>query len=121
MASQKEHEMLILLQQAWAILLIGMYFACFMNEYYYPGFHNKPLEGEDVFWDVQKVLFFGLLGVGFLMDITRMRRDHNQAFLFIFLSLLLGGVSGFVGAYQFKFVAKIFASLAVSQDLTPLP
>lgn len=79
-----------------------------MNEYYYPGFRNEPLEGEGIFWNIQKVLFGGLLGVGFLIDITRMRRDRSQAFLFIFFSLLLGAVSGFVGAYQFKFVSKIF-------------
>lgn len=104
----KIKETLRLLQQVWTLLLIGIYFACFMNEYYFPGFRSKPLDGEDIFWNVQKVLFIGLLGIGFLMDITRMREDRSQAFLFIFLSLLLGGMSGFIGAYQFRFVAGIF-------------
>ncbi|MFQ5673851.1 MAG: hypothetical protein ACE5G9_12225 [Nitrospinales bacterium] len=110
-------ETLRLLEQVWTLLLIGMYFACFMNEYYFPGFRREPLEGEDIFWNIQKVLFIGLLGIGFLMDITRMREDRSQAFLFIFLSLLLGGMSGFIGAYQFRFVAGIFGWTAALPDL----
>lgn len=112
MNDDKEKETLELLQKVWTLLLIGIYFACFMNEYHFPGFRDEPLEGEEIFWQVQRVLFFGLLSVGFLIDIVRMRSDRNKAFQFLFLSLILGGLSGFIAAYQFHFVAKIFGQTA---------
>ncbi|MFQ5716122.1 MAG: hypothetical protein ACE5GQ_03365 [Nitrospinales bacterium] len=112
MSDRKEIETTTLLRQVWAMLLIGMYFACFMNEYYYPGFRDQPLEGEEIFWQVQRVLFFGLLGMGFLVDIVQMRADRDKAFRFIFLSLILGGLSGFIGAFQFKLISGIFGQIA---------
>ena len=104
----KEEETLMLLHKVWSLFLIGIYFACFMNEYYFPGFRTEPLEGEEIFWQVQRVLFFGLMGVGLLTDLVQMRLDRKKAYQFLFLSLILGGFSGFAGAYQFRFVANLF-------------
>lgn len=112
MNDDKEKETLELLQKVWTLLLIGIYFACFMNEYHFPGFRDTPLEGEEIFWQAQRVLFFGLLSVGFMIDIVRMRSDRAKAFQFLFLSLILGGLSGFIAAYQFQFVARIFGQTA---------
>lgn len=121
MNHHQEIETQTLLLQVWAMLLIGMYSACFMNEYYYPGFRDQPLAGEEIFWQVQKVLFFGLLGMGFLVDIVQMRADRDKAFQFIFLSLILGGLSGFIGACQFKLVSGVFGQMAGvgGPDLAP--
>ena len=41
------------------------------------------------------------MGLGFLIDLVRMREDRNKAFIFLFLSLILGGFSGGIGAIQY--------------------
>ena len=48
------------------------------------------------------LFFFSLMGLGFLIDLVRMREDRNKAFIFLFLSLLLGSLSGGVGAIQYQ-------------------
>ena len=112
----KELETIELLQRIWTLFLIGIYFACFMNEYHFPGFREEPLEGEAIFWKVQRVLFFGLMVLGFLTDLVQMRIDRSKAYLFLFLSLIMGGVSSALGAYQFRFVAGLFSAFE-----SPLP
>ena len=107
----KELETLGLLQKIWSLFLISMYFACFMNEYHFPGFREEPLEGEAIFWEVQRVLFFGLMALGFLIDLVQLRMAHSKAYLFLFLSLILGGLSSALGAYQFRFVSGFFRAL----------
>ena len=82
-----------------------------MNEYHFPGFRDEPLRGEEMFWKVERVLFFGLMAVGFLADIVQLRIDRSKAYLFLFLSLFLGGLSSTFGAYQFRFVSGLFRAL----------
>ena len=102
------HETLNLLQKLWTLVLISIYFSCFMNEYYYPGFREEPLEGEAIYWKIQRVLFFGLMGLGFLADVVQMRIDSNKAYYYLFMSLIFGGLSGVIGAYQYRFFAAFF-------------
>jgi len=108
-SGDKVAETLILLQKVWVLFLIAVYFSGFMNEYHFPGSRAEPLPGEDILWQAQKVLFFGLLCVGFLIDAVQMRQDRQKAFIFLFLSLTLGGLSASVSAMQFKLIAFLFS------------
>ena len=114
----KELETLELLQKIWTLFLIGIYFSCFMNEYYFPGFREKPLAGEAIFWKIQRVLFFGLMTFGFLTDLVQIRIDQNKAYLFLFLSIILGGFSSALGAYQFRFFLILFKGFRSSLTST---
>ncbi len=105
---QKIVETLNLLQKIWVGFLIALYFTGFMNEYHFPGMREEPLEGEEILWNVQKVFFFGLMGVGVLIDVVRMREDRQKAFNYLLFSLLLGGFSTYISAQQFKAVAFLF-------------
>ena len=58
--------------------------------------------GRKVLGDLQRLFFFSLMGLGFLIDLVRMREDRNKAFIFLLLSLFLGGFSGGVGAIQYQ-------------------
>ena len=58
--------------------------------------------GRKVLSDLQGLFFFSLMGVGFLIDLVRMREDRNKAFIFLLLSLFLGGFSGGVGSIQYQ-------------------
>ena len=58
--------------------------------------------GRKVLGDLQRLFFFSLMGLGFLIDLVRMREDRNKAFIFLLLSLLLGGFSGGIGAIQYQ-------------------
>ena len=91
-----------LLKKIWVFFLIGLVAACFYNEARFPGFRDEPLAGEAFLWKIERVLFFGPLGLGLLTDIVQSRVDREKAFLFLFLSLILGGMSTVVGAYQFR-------------------
>ena len=104
----KELETLELLHKIWTLFLIGIYFTCFMNEYYFPGFRDEPLKGEFIFWKIQRVLFFCLMALGFLTDIVQIRIDRSKAYLFLLFSIILGGLSSLLGAYQFRVIAKLF-------------
>jgi hypothetical protein len=108
-SQEKIAQTLTLLHRVWALFLIAVYFAGFMDEYHFPGNREKPLEGEAILWNVQRVLFFGLMFVGFLIDLVQMREDRNKAFLFLLLSLLLGGFSSWISAIQCKIVSRIFS------------
>ena len=105
---EKLEETLTLLQQIWALFLIAVYFSGFMAEYHFPGNREEPLETEAILWNAQRVLFFGLMFVGFLIDLVQMRGDRHKAFLFLSLSLLLGGFSSWVSAVQCKILLQLF-------------
>ncbi len=108
MPKEKIAETLILLHHVWALFLIAVYFSGFMDEYHFPGNRVEPLATEAILWNVQRVLFFGMMFVGFLIDLVQMREDRNKAFLFLFLSLLLGGFSGWITTLQCKVLFQIF-------------
>ncbi len=108
MTQKKLTETLTLLKKVWALFLIAVYFIGFMNEYHFPGVREEPLEGESILWNVQRVLFFGLMFVGFLVDAVQMREDRQKAFLFLFLSLVLGGLASWISAIQFQALSSVF-------------
>ena len=58
--------------------------------------------GRKILSDLQRLFFFSLMGLGFLIDLVRMREDRNKAFIFLLLSLFLGGFSGGLGAIQYQ-------------------
>ena len=101
-AENKIEETLNLLKKIWVFFLMVLVAACFYNEARFPGFRDEPLAGEAFLWKIERVFFFGLLGLGLLTDIVQSRLDREKAFLFLFLSLILGGLSTAVGAYQFQ-------------------
>ncbi len=103
----------ILLKKIWVVFLIGLYSASFLNEYHFPGARVEPLDGEEVLWHVQQVIFFGLMFLGLLIDLVEMRIDRNRAFRFIIISLVMGGLGNLVGTAHYKFFSHIFSSASV--------
>ncbi len=94
---------LILLKKIWVFFLVGLYAVCLYNEYRFPGVREEePLEGEAILWKIQRVLFFGMMGLGFLADIVQIRIDRSKAFLYLFASLVLGGMCSLIAMGQMK-------------------
>ena len=87
----------------WAFFLISLYACSFLVEYHFPHEEEKEILGRKVLGDLQKLFFFALMGMGFLIDLVRMRENTNNAFVFLFSSLLLGALAGGIGAIQYKF------------------
>ncbi len=117
MSQEKLAETLTLLHRVWALFLIAVYFLGFMDEYHFPGERKEPLPAEAILWNAQRVLFFGLMFVGFLIDLVQMREDRKKAFLFLLLSLLLGGMASLISAIQCQIVSLLFS---VSRSETAL-
>ena len=102
-------ETLILLKKIWVFFLVGLYTVCLYNEYRFPGTREgEPLAGEDILWKIERVLFFGLMGLGLLSDIVQIRIDRSKAFLYLFASLVLGGMCNLVAMGQMKVLRFIF-------------
>jgi hypothetical protein len=97
-------ETLILLKKIWVFFLVGLYAVCLYNEYRFPGTREggEPLEGEAILWKIERVFFFGLMGLGLLADIVQIRIDRSKAFLFLFASLILGGMCNLIAMGQMK-------------------
>ena len=95
---QTERLMLML----WSFFLIVLYMCSFLTEYHFPHEEEEMVLGRKVLGDLQRLFFFSLMGLGFLIDLVRMREDRNKAFFFLLLSLFLGGFSGGVGAIQYQ-------------------
>jgi hypothetical protein len=95
---QTEHFMLML----WVFFLIVIYACSFLTEYYYQFESIKVAAGEKILNDLKGVFFFSLMGMGFLVDLVRMRENKNKAYIFLLLSLLLGSLSGGIGAIQYQ-------------------
>lgn len=113
MTQGKQEDTLILLKRVWVLFLIAVYFVGLMNEYHFPGMREEPLEGESILWNAQRVLFFGLMFVGFLVDAVQMREDRQKAFLFLLLSLVLGGLASGISAIQLQVISYV-SSLGVA-------
>ena len=102
-------ETFILLKKIWVFFLVGLYAVCLYNEYRFPGAREggEPLEGEAILWKIERVLFFGLMGLGFLADIVQIRIDRSKAFLYLFASLILGGLCSLIAMGQMKAIQFI--------------
>lgn len=102
-------ETLILLKKIWVFFLVGLYGVCLYNEYRFPGAREgEPMAGEDILWKIERVIFFGLMGLGLLADIVQIRIDRSKAFLYLFASLVLGGLCNLVAMGQMKVFKFIF-------------
>ncbi|MDP6180970.1 MAG: hypothetical protein QGG48_13875, partial [Desulfatiglandales bacterium] len=102
---EKIEQTLYLMLMLWALFMIALYACSFLAEYHFPGTQEETLPGEKMLEDLQKVFFFALMGMGFLIDLVRIRQDRGQAFLFLVLSLAVGGFAGGVGALQYRALA----------------
>ncbi len=91
----------------WTVFLIILYACSFLREYYFPIQEEIVTAGEKALIDLQKLFFFALMGMGFLIDIVNMRDDRNKAFVFLLLSLVVGGFSGGIGAMQCQVLSQI--------------
>ena len=85
----------------WSFFLIVLYGCSFLIEYHFGNKEEEIVVGKKILDDLQRLFFFALMGLGFLIDLVRMREDRNKAFIFLFLSLILGGFSGGIGAIQY--------------------
>ena len=91
----------------WTFFLIVLYACSFLTEYHFPDEREGVAAGEKILTDLQKLFFFALMGMGFLIDLVRIREDKNNAFIFLLLTLFLGGFSGGIGALQSKFIFHV--------------
>ncbi len=101
------------IKMIWALFMAALYITSFIDEYRFPGERTQPLEGEEAIWLVQNVLFFGLMGLGFLADMVQIKIDKGKAFLFLSMSLVLGGLSSTVGALQFRLAKKLLTAFGI--------
>ena len=104
---QTEQFMLML----WTTFLIILYMCSFLAEYHFPGEREEIAAGEMILNDLQQLFFFALMGIGFLIDLVRMRENRNSAFVFLLVTLLLGGLSGGIGAMQFQFIFLVMGGM----------
>ena len=91
----------------WTVFLIILYVCSFLAEYHPPNESEEMVAKEIILNDLQKLCFFALMGLGFLIDIIRMQENRNNAFVFLLLTLFLGGFSGGIGAMQAQFIFHI--------------
>jgi hypothetical protein len=108
MKDERLAETLELVRNVWIAFLVALYGVGYFNSHYFPGIRQEPLEGEAIFWNLQRLFFFGLMAAGFLMDVIQMREDRHKAYRYLLLSLLLGGLSSTVTNYQYNIFSKIF-------------
>jgi len=102
-------ETFILLKKIWVAFLVALSAVCLYNEYRFPGTREgEPLAGEEILWKIERVLFFGLMGLGLLTDIVQIRIDRSKAFLYLFSSLILGGLCNLIAMGQMKVFRLIF-------------
>ena len=107
MASNNLDETKILLRQVWAFMLMGLYGIGVFQERAVTLQAEAAQATESILPDVAKVLFLGLLFVSLLIDLVEMREDKDKAYQFLFLSLILGGLSATISAMQYHVLVKI--------------
>ena len=101
-------ETLDLILKVWVLFLVGLHALGFVDESHFPGFRTEPLAQQEIIWNAQKVILFGILCLGFLTDILQMRTERGKAYQFLFLSLILGTASSYLSTYQYKIITLFF-------------
>ena len=61
----------------WTVFLIILYVCSFLSEYRFPIKQEEMVIGARILIDLQKLFFFALMGLGFLIDLVRMKKDKN--------------------------------------------
>ena len=99
MASYNMDQTRGMLLKVWSVLLMGLYGVGFIRE----KMLAQPVEAlnVDLLPDVATLFFFSLMFVAFLIDIVEMRENKEKAYRFLFLSLMLGGLSATISAMQY--------------------
>lgn len=105
MAEYNLEETKILLRQVWAFMLMSLYGIGIFQERWISMQTQEAQAVESILPDVAKVIFFGLVFVSFLIDIVEMREDKDKAYQFLFLSLMVGGISASVSAAQYQVIS----------------
>ena len=104
MAGNNLDETKILLRQIWTFMLMGLYVLGALQERALILQVEALPAAESILPDAAKVIFFGLLFVSFLIDIVEMREDKDKAYQFLFLSLVLGGLSATISSMQYQVI-----------------
>ena len=107
MADINLDETKILLRQVWAFMLMGLYGIGVFQERVVTLQAEAAQATESILPDVGKVLFLGLLFVSLLIDLVEMREDKDKAYQFLFLSLVVGGLSATISAMQYQAIMWI--------------
>ena len=107
MANINLEETKMLLRQVWTFMLMGLYGIGVFQERAVTLQVEAAQATESILPDVAKVLFLGLLFVSFLIDLVEMREDKDKAYQFLFLSLVVGGLSATISAMQYQAIMWI--------------
>ena len=108
MAHYELEETKLILRRVWAFMLMALYGIGLFHERSIVLKTAAEEQIESVLPSAAKVIFFGLVFVSFLIDIVEMREDRNKAYQFLFLSLVVGGISAVVSAAQYNILVNIF-------------
>ncbi len=96
-------EAVIQIQCIWAFLLLALYTAGFIDARMFSESGTPFPEREEILIKAQRVLFFGVMAVGFIIDLVRMRINRNYAYQYLLLSLLMGSFSEIISGLHWKF------------------
>ncbi|QPJ64977.1 MAG: hypothetical protein G3M78_06080 [Candidatus Nitrohelix vancouverensis] len=92
-----------LLQFVWTLLMLLLYLSGLSSaQMLADGGGENQARQEEILIMVQRLFFFGVMFVGFLIDLVRMREDRHKAYQFLLLSLVMGGLSEPISAMQWK-------------------
>ncbi len=109
MEDPKVVDTLIFMKKTWVVFLVGIYIGSFYGAFHAPESGGAAaVDGEEVLRKIQRTLFFALIALSFLIDIVQMRYDRDKAFLFLFLSLAMGGLADLLGPIQYKVAGALF-------------
>ena len=102
----------VLLLKVWSVLLMGLYGVGFLREKMLV--QQEGVLKVDVLPDVAKLFFFALMFVAFLIDIVEMREDKEKAYRFLFLSLMLGGLSATISSMQYHALSWVWGYSSIA-------
>ena len=105
MASYSIDQTREMLLKVWSVLLMGLYGVGFLREKMLV--QQAEALKADALPDVAKLFLFALMFVAFLIDIVEMREDKEKAYRFLFLSLMLGGLSATITAMQYHVLSWV--------------
>ncbi len=91
-----------LLQFVWTLLMLLLYLTGLSAAQMPADGGDNQARQEETLIMVQRLFFFGVMFVGFLIDIVRMRENRHMAYQFLLLSLVMGGLSEPISAMQWK-------------------
>jgi len=103
MKDEELSEAVVQIQCIWALLMLALYAAGFIDARMFSESRGAFPEREEILVNVQRLFFFGVMGVGFLIDLVRMRINRSYAYQYLLLSLLMGSFSELISGWHWKF------------------